>query len=91
MTKGLVRYQQCGCFHFVTFSCHHQLPYLGAAAARDLFESALERIRKRYQMAVAGYVVMPEHVHILVSEPRDGQAEPKACPERSRTGICGCF
>lgn len=72
MTKGLVRYQQCGCFHFVTFSCHHKLRHLGTAAARDLFESALERIRKRYQVAVAGYVVMPEHVHILLSEPRDG-------------------
>lgn len=31
MTKGLVRYQQCGCFHFLTFSCHRQLPHLGTA------------------------------------------------------------
>jgi len=56
MARGLVRYQQCGCFHFVTFSCFHRLPHLGAAAARALFESALERIRTRYKMAVAGYV-----------------------------------
>jgi putative transposase len=37
--------------------------------ARSLFESALERIRKKYRLVVAGYVVMPEHVHLLVSEP----------------------
>ncbi|HTV54916.1 MAG TPA: transposase [Terriglobia bacterium] len=61
-----------GDFHFLTFSCFHRLPYLGTAAARDLFESALERVRLRYRLAVAGYVAMPEHVHLLVSEPRNG-------------------
>jgi putative transposase len=34
-----------------------------------LFESALETVRVRYRMAVPGYVVMPEHVHMLVNEP----------------------
>ena len=72
MTRGLVRYQQAGDFHLLTFSCYHRLPYLAAAGARDLFESALERVRRRYNFVVAGYVVMPEHVHLLVSEPRDG-------------------
>ncbi len=73
MARGLVRFQQCGCLHFVTFSCFHRLPHLGAHAARDLFESALERIRLRYQLVVTGYVVMPEHVHLLLSEPRNGE------------------
>ena len=72
MTRGLVRFQQCGCLHFVTFSCFHRLPHLGAPVARDLFESALERIRLRYPLVVTGYVVMPEHVHLLLSEPRNG-------------------
>jgi putative transposase len=36
----------------------------------ELFADALERIRLRYHFVVAGYVVMPEHVHLLVSEPR---------------------
>ena len=70
MTKGLVRYQQCGCFHFVTFSCYRRLPYLGMESARNLFERALEMMRKRYEFVVCGYVVMPEHVHLLVSEPK---------------------
>lgn len=26
MTRGLIRYQQCGCFHFVTFSCYRRQP-----------------------------------------------------------------
>ena len=72
MARGLVRYQQCGCLHFVTFSCFHRLPYVGTGVARDLFESALERIRSRYRFAVSGYVAMPEHIHILVGEPLNG-------------------
>jgi putative transposase len=72
MPRGLIRYQQTGDFHFLTFSCHRRLAYLEPVAARELFVSALERIRQRYQFVVAGYVVMPEHVHLLVSEPRRG-------------------
>ena len=36
----------------------------------DLFEDALERVRCRHLFAAAGYVVMPEHVHLLVNEPK---------------------
>jgi putative transposase len=69
MTRGLARYQQCGCLHFSTFSCYRRQPYLGSAEARDLFESSLETMRCRYQFAICGYAVMPEHVHLLLGEP----------------------
>jgi len=32
----------------------------------------LEQTRERYRFVVVGYVVMPEHVHLLVSEPEIG-------------------
>jgi putative transposase len=70
MKGARIRYQQTGEFHFVTFSCYRRRAYLTAAAAMDLFEDALERVRLRYLFVVAGYVVMPEHVHLLVNEPR---------------------
>jgi putative transposase len=69
MPAGLVRYQHCGAMHFLTFSCYGRLPNPGDAKARGLLESALERMRQRYKFAVAGYVVMPEHVHLLETEP----------------------
>jgi putative transposase len=72
MPRGLVRFQQTENFHFLTFSCYHRLPYLNIVAAREIFESALERMQRRYNLLVAGYVVMPEHVHLLVNEPRRG-------------------
>jgi putative transposase len=69
MVEGLERRQEKGEVHFVTFSCYHRCGYLGSAAARDLFEDALARMCYRYQFGVFGYVVMPEHVHLLLSEP----------------------
>ena len=69
MPRNLVRYQRSGQYHFVTFSCYARQKYLGSASARDTFEKSLETMRRRYRFLVAGYVVMPEHVHLLVSEP----------------------
>jgi len=70
MPKGLVRFQQCGCFHFITFGCYHRFQNLGTVPARALFEESLEKMRVRYDFVVCGYVVMPDHVHLLVSEPK---------------------
>lgn len=69
MTKGLVRYQQCGCFHFLTFSCYRRQPLLDKPSVYRIFEQELEAVRVRYGFVVAGYVLMPEHVHLLVGEP----------------------
>jgi putative transposase len=69
MVDGLERRQGEGDLHFVTFSCFHRCGYLGDPAMRDLFEEALARMCHCYQFGVFGYVVMPEHVHLLLSEP----------------------
>jgi putative transposase len=39
--------------------------------AKDIFLDSLELTRKRYNCEVIGYVVMPQHVHLLLSEPLD--------------------
>jgi REP element-mobilizing transposase RayT len=41
-----------------------------------LFLEVLEQVRRRYRFVVVGYVVMPEHVHLLFSEPE--RANPSA-------------
>jgi putative transposase len=69
MPWRLIRYQKTGDLHFVTFSCHKRRPYLGRPAARDLFLASLDAVRIRYACSVHGYVVMPEHVHVLLGEP----------------------
>jgi putative transposase len=69
MPSGLRRYQQTQDLHFITFSCYQRQPRLGDAAAKAVFERALEAARLHYGLCVIGYVVMPEHVHLLLSEP----------------------
>ena len=69
MPTRLVRYQQSGQTHFVTFSCYHRRPLLRSPAAARTFELALERVRRDYRLRVYAYVVMPDHVHLLLSEP----------------------
>jgi len=42
------------------------------------FWLALERVRRRCRLSVYGYVVMPEHVHLLLSELQTAPLKPKA-------------
>ena len=69
MRWGLNRYQQSRQTHFVTFCCYRRRQLFASAEAKGLFEAALERVRRVYWLRVYGYVVMPEHVHLLLSEP----------------------
>ncbi len=71
MPRGLVHYRQAGGFHFLTFSCYKRHPLLADRSGYSVFEEELEKVRRRHRFCVAGYVVMPEHVHLLVSEPTD--------------------
>lgn len=43
---------------------------LDTPGARRTFELTLERVRRWYHFSVAGFVVMPKHVHLLVTEPQ---------------------
>jgi REP element-mobilizing transposase RayT len=72
MPWGLKRYQNSGTTHFITFSCYRRQPLLTKHGASRMFEQALEEARVKYGFFVFGYVVMPEHVHMLVSEPKRG-------------------
>ncbi len=70
MPKSLIRYQETGDLHFINFSCYQRNTYLASSESRDLFEQSLETMRIRYYFFVCGYVVMPDHVHLLLSEPK---------------------
>jgi putative transposase len=70
MTEGLHRFYGGNDSHFLTFSCYQRRPFFRNNAYCDLFLKILDRVRSRYRFVVLGYVVMPEHVHLLVSEPQ---------------------
>jgi len=70
--KLLERCYGAGDLHFITCSCYKRQPVLGTASRRDLFLTVLERVRRRYRLVVLGYVAMPEHFHLLITEPQVG-------------------
>jgi putative transposase len=72
MRNPLRRYYGSGDLHFITFSCYRRHPHLGTRRTRDRFVRILDEVRARHGFRLIGYVVMPEHVHLLVSEPRNG-------------------
>jgi putative transposase len=67
--RRLHRYYGAGYLHFITTSCYQRKPLLRIPRARDLFLEVLEEVRRRFRFVVVGYVVMPEHVHLLIGEP----------------------
>src|SRR5271163_52745 len=70
MPSRLKRFHHSGQSHFVTFCCYRRRASFLTDASKDTFELALEGIRRSFQLHVYGYVVMPEHVHLLLSEPK---------------------
>lgn len=69
MPWGLKRFQNTGQSHFITFCCYHRRPLFIPETNRRVFELALERVRGCFDLRVFAYVVMLEHVHLLLSEP----------------------
>ena len=72
MPNKLRRYYGAGYLHFITTSCYLRLPLLGRREHRDLLLEVLESVRRRYRFVVVGYVIMPEHLHVLLGEPDRG-------------------
>ena len=70
MPWGLCRFQNTGDLHFLTFSCYRRQPNLDTSKSRNRCQRSLEETRRQYKFNVLGYVVMPEHMHLLVTEPQ---------------------
>jgi putative transposase len=83
MPKKLKRYYGYGELHFVTFSCYRRLPSLTSACARNLFVKELDEVRHGYDFLLVGYVLMPNHVHLLLSEPK------KCSPSNLQEAVAG--
>jgi len=72
MPRNLKRYYGAGHLHFITFSCHGRFALLGTEDARNALVQVLNEVRAKYGFALVGYVVMPEHIHLLMGEPKSG-------------------
>jgi putative transposase len=68
MPKNLRRVTGRGDLHFITFCCYQRRALLATAGARNLAVEILGEVRAEYGFALVGYVIMPEHVHLLIGE-----------------------
>jgi putative transposase len=55
--------------HFITFTCYQRRPFLASVRSKNVAAKILGEVRTRFQFALVGYVFMPDHVHLLISEP----------------------
>ena len=72
MPSRLKRYYGYQHWHFLNCTCYHRRKLLAAPERMDRFLLELERVRRQFLFHVGGYVVMPEHFHMLISEPELG-------------------
>jgi len=71
MPTGLRRYHQTGDLHAINVNCFRKRAIFDTPEPRDTFVNILEEGRHKYQFQIIGYVVMPTHIHLLVSEPEN--------------------
>jgi putative transposase len=60
------RYDEPGQARELTFSCYRRFQFLSRERTRLWFVEALEKARRRWPFDLWAYVVMPEHVHLIV-------------------------
>jgi putative transposase len=68
--KSRKTWNETGHAHFLTYSCHKRLPLLTRDRSRERVLAALEAIRRELHVELRAYVIMPEHVHVLLCPQR---------------------
>ncbi len=72
--KRMRRINHAGDVRFLTFSCFQRLQLLANPAVRSVVVDAMLLARRRHGFLLYAWVVMPEHIHLLI-EPRDGDVD----------------
>jgi putative transposase len=64
--KRCERWNEAGHAHALTFSCFRRQPFLSKDRSRQWMVDAIDRARDTHRFHLWAYVIMPEHVHLLV-------------------------
>ena len=73
--------------HFLTFSCYRRLPLLSKDRTRLWFVDAMKQARRIHGFHLWAWVIMPEHVHILLWTPPQRISTDKNSPKGRIEGI----
>jgi putative transposase len=64
--KTVRHYDEPGDAHFLTFSCYRRIPLLSKDRSRRWLVDALQDARQKHGFDLWAWVIMPEHVHLLI-------------------------
>ena len=59
-------------FHYITSVTFNRVPVFRSDRACEIFVGQLGEVREKFPYKLIGYVVMPDHFH-LITNPRDGR------------------
>ena len=68
MTR-LRHYDNLGSARFVTFSCYRRVPVFRDETCAEIFTRHIQSLRDYHKIQILAYVVMPEHVHLVLHPP----------------------
>ena len=54
---------------FVTFNCYRNLKALDSYDAKQILVKRINEIRSKHDFKLLGYVIMPNHVHLVIHPP----------------------
>lgn len=72
----LRHFDHLGTARFVTFICYRRHRYLDDSFARRTVIAELSSLREEHQIKILGYVIMPEHVHLVLWPPDEVRLGP---------------
>ena len=64
--KKVRHFDEAGHAHFLTFSCYRRIALLGKDRTRLWFVEALQAAQKKHAFDLWAWVIMPEHVYLLI-------------------------
>jgi putative transposase len=68
--RTLHRFEHYGHGRYLTFSCHQRLPLFRNDRIKDAFAERLAFVKAKLGFRLYAWVVMPEHVHLLIQTGR---------------------
>jgi len=84
--KTCKRFNDAGHAHSLTFSCFKRQPFLSRDRSREWFVKAMQTALEKHRYHLWAYVIMPEHVHLLVW-PTKHQYNISSFPQSVKTSV----
>jgi len=76
MPSRLRRHDEPGHSHFWTVSCHRRLTFFWHDEMKRVVVDALRQLQARFGICLVAYVIMPEHVHVMLYPHVSGGDQP---------------